>query len=72
MGRFRRDSTLVTKAGHVLAQMDTLSALLASPVGTLAKMHSDTSLTYQLNREHALLAALIKDMKSHPMRYISF
>lgn len=72
LGRFRRDSTLMIKAGHVLAEVDTLRALLVSPVGTLAAMHSDSVLAQQLDREHVLLAALIKDMKSNPMRYIRF
>jgi phospholipid/cholesterol/gamma-HCH transport system substrate-binding protein len=72
LGRFRRDSTLMTKAGHVLAELDTLRGLVLSPVGTMERMHSDTVLAQQLARERVLLAALIKDMKSNPTRYISF
>jgi hypothetical protein len=72
LGRFRRDTTLVTKAQHVLASLDTLRALALNPVGTLAAMHSDTVLAQQLDREHVLLAALIKDVKANPMRYIRF
>jgi hypothetical protein len=72
LGRFRRDSTLVTKAGHVLAELDTLRGLLQNPIGTLATAHSDSVLAQQLARERVLLAALIKDMKSNPTRYISF
>jgi hypothetical protein len=71
-GRFRSDSTLVTKAKHVLADLDTLRALAMSPVGTLAAIHSDTVLAQQLERQHILLAELIKDMKSNPSRYIRF
>ena len=72
MGRFRRDSTLVTKAGHVLAQLDTLALLIQSPVGTIAAVHSDSALARQLDREHMLMDALVKDMKSNPGRYIRF
>jgi hypothetical protein len=72
LGRFRRDTTLVTKAQHVLATLDTLRALALNPVGTLAAMHSDTVLAQQLDREHVLLAALIKDVKANPLRYIRF
>ena len=72
LGRFRQDSTLVKKAAHVLAELDTLRALALSPVGTLAAMHSDTLLAHQLDREHELLAALIADIKSNPTRYIRF
>jgi len=72
IGRFRSDSTLVTKAGHVLAQLDTLRQLVQSPVGTIAAVHSDSVLARQLDREHMLMDALIKDMKTNPMRYIRF
>jgi len=72
LGRFRRDTTLVTKAQHVLASLDTLRSLALSPVGTLAAMHSDSVLAQQLDREHLLLAELIKDVKANPLRYIRF
>jgi phospholipid/cholesterol/gamma-HCH transport system substrate-binding protein len=67
LGRFRRDSTLVTKAGHVLAELDTLRALTASPIGGAAA--ADSALTRELSRTRVLLAALIKDIKAHPIRY---
>ena len=72
IGRFRKDSTLATKAGHVLAELDTLSLLLKSPLGTIAAVHSDSVLARKLDEEHALMAALIRDIKSNPTRYIQF
>jgi MlaD protein len=72
IGRFRRDSTLVTKTSHVLAEIDTLRALLSNPVGTIASVHSDSALKQQLDRSHASLASLMRDVKSHPLRYIRF
>jgi len=72
LGRFRRDTTLVTKANGVLAQVDTLRALLSDPLGSIAAAHSDSLLSRQLARTHALLDSLIRDAKSHPMRYINF
>jgi len=72
LGRFRRDSTLVTKAAHVMAELDTLSALVASPIGGIAGAHSDSVLTRELSRTRGLLASLIKDIKSRPLRYIRF
>jgi hypothetical protein len=72
IGRFRRDTTLTTKAGHVLAELDTLRALLGNPVGTIAAAHSDSALTKQLDHSHALLSSLIRDVRSHPLRYIRF
>lgn len=72
LGRFRRDSTLVTKANHVMAEIDTLRALVTSPVGTIAAVHSDSVLARELDRQHILLQALIRDIKSNPLRYIRF
>jgi ABC-type transporter Mla subunit MlaD len=72
LGRFKRDTTLVTNASHVLAEVDTLRALLANPVGAIAAAHSDSTLTLQLARTHSLLTSLIRDAKSHPLRYIRF
>ena len=68
LGRFRRDSTLVTKAAHVLAELDTLRALASGPIGGAAA--ADGSLTRELSRTRTLLAALIKDIKKRPLRYI--
>ena len=70
IGRFRRDSTLVTKAAHVLAELDTLRALTSGPLGGAAA--ADSTLAKELTRTRGLLAALIKDIKSHPFRYIKF
>ena len=72
LGRFRRDTTLVTNANHVLAEVDSLRALLSDPVGSMAAAHADSALTRQLDGTHALLASLIKDVRSHPLRYIRF
>jgi phospholipid/cholesterol/gamma-HCH transport system substrate-binding protein len=72
LGRFRRDTTLVTNAGHVLAEVDTLRSLLSNPVDAIAAAHPDSALTRQLDRTHALLASLIRDAKTHPLRYIRF
>lgn len=72
LGRFRRDTTLVTKAKGVLAEVDNLRAFAANPVGAIAAAHSDSVLTRELNQTHALLDSLIKNMKSRPLRYIKF
>ncbi len=72
LGRFRRDTTLTTKAKGVLAELDKLSALAASPAGALEAAHPDSSLTRELSRTRLLLAELIRDLKKHPLRYIAF
>jgi hypothetical protein len=72
LGRFQRDTTLVGKAQGVMAEVDTLRALLSNPMGAIAGGGSDSTLTQQLARTHTLLDSLIKDVKRHPFRYISF
>ena len=72
LGRFRRDTTLVTKANGVLADLDSLMLLASNPVGRMEAAHPDSSLTKELSRTRGLLASLIKDIKKHPARYISF
>jgi hypothetical protein len=71
LGRFQRDTTLVTKAQGVMAEVDTLRSLLANPMGSLEAAHSDSTLALQLGRTHSLLDSLIKDVKKHPFRYLS-
>jgi hypothetical protein len=72
VGRFRNDTTLVTKAKGVLAEVDTLTALLSDPLGSIAAAHSDSLLSRQLAQTRSLLDSLIKDAKSNPKRYINF
>ena len=72
LGRFRRDSTLITKAKEVMAEVDTLRALLSDPLGSIAAAHSDSALARQLARTHSLLDSLIRDTRTHRARYINF
>jgi len=72
IGRFRRDSTLVTKASGVMAEVDTLRALLSDPMGSIAAAHSDSTLARQLARTRSLLDSLITDARKHKGRYINF
>lgn len=72
LGRFRRDSTLMPKARGVLAEIDTLRALLSDPLGSIAAAHPDSALARQLTRTRVELDSLIRNAKSHPLRYISF
>lgn len=64
VGRFRRDTTLVTKAGGILSELDSLRAR--------SRFGSDSALTIQLARRRVLMDSLIKDIKANPTRYIHF
>ena len=72
LGRFKKDTTLMTKAAGVMAELDTLKGMMSDPVGTIAAAHPDSALTRELARSRALLDSLMKDAKKHPQRYINF
>ena len=72
LGRFRRDTTLTTKAADVLAELDKLSALATGGAGALEATHPDSLLTKELSHTRLLLAELVRDLKKHPFRYITF
>ncbi|HEY1953708.1 MAG TPA: hypothetical protein VGG76_12965, partial [Gemmatimonadaceae bacterium] len=72
IGRFRKDTTLVPTAGRILGQLDSLQVMLTNPMGAIAAAHPDSALTLQLQQTRVLLAALIKDVKKRPLRYIQF
>ncbi len=71
IGRFRKDTTLVTMIGGIRAEVDSLWMLASDPVGTIARNHSDSVLVRDLARARAHLDTLMRDVKRHPLKYIS-
>lgn len=72
LGRFKRDTALITQASGLMAEMDTVRAKMFDPLGSIVRSHSDSALARALARNRALLDSLVKDAKSHPFRYINF
>jgi len=72
VGRFRKDSTLPRKIASVHASLDSLRALLSNPHGDAARFRNDTTLRSEVARAKIQLDSLMKDVKAHKMRYISF
>ncbi len=72
IGRFRRDTTLVTTAKGILAQVDTLRRLASDPLGSIGGAHPDSALLRELARTRSLVDSLIRNIKSRPLRYINF
>ena len=72
IGRFRKDSTLVPTIKGMMAQIDSLRGMVSNPVGTIGKAHSDSTLIRLMDKSKASLDSLMKDIKSHPLRYIAF
>jgi hypothetical protein len=71
LGRFRRDSTLLAEIAIVRADLDTVAAALAVPAGTAGRLQHDEALTQQVTRIRSELAALVADIKRHPLRYLA-
>jgi MlaD protein len=72
VGRFRRDSTLPRQIASVRGSLDSLRALISNPYGEVARLRSDTTLKGEITRVRIELDSLMRDMKKHPMKYISF
>jgi len=66
IGRFRRDSTLMTTVAAIGAELDSLRAQAKGFAGP------DTSLAVALARRRVLTDSLIADIKKRPLRYIHF
>jgi phospholipid/cholesterol/gamma-HCH transport system substrate-binding protein len=68
LGRFRRDSTLLTEARQVLATTEQLRTLLSEPVDP--RMRGDSVLARALGRIHVQLDSLIANVRRHPLKYL--
>ena len=69
VGRLRNDSSLTLRVTHLQGQVDSLRAALGTANG-IAKLRSDSTMTAEIARIRVELAALMADIKKHPLRYI--
>ena len=69
VGRFRRDSTLMKDIAHLQSQVDSLRAMTSAGTG-IGRMKTDSALTKEIARIHVELAALMADLRKHPLRYL--
>jgi hypothetical protein len=72
VGRFRRDSTLKREITSVRAGVDSLRRLMSTPGNSLSKLRGDTTLKSEMARARVQLDSIMKDLKKHPGKYISF
>jgi phospholipid/cholesterol/gamma-HCH transport system substrate-binding protein len=72
LGRFRRDSTLVTEIGRARDELATVQQLAAGPNGTIGRFRSDSVIMRNVHRDLAAIDSLFADIKKHPLRYIAF
>lgn len=71
LGRFRRDSTLLTEVGAIRDELTRLRAQLDSPDGTIGRFAQDSAITLQLAEAQNQMTLLFADIKKHPLRYLS-
>jgi hypothetical protein len=72
LGRFRRDSTLVTEIGLIRNELAEVQRLAASPNGTIGRARSDSVIIRNIHLDLAAVDSLFADIKKHPLRYIVF
>ena len=72
LGRFRRDSTLLTEVADIRSELSKVQALLDEPRGTAGRVMHDTALTVALGDVQREMSLLFADIKAHPFKYLSF
>jgi phospholipid/cholesterol/gamma-HCH transport system substrate-binding protein len=72
LGRFRRDSTLLTEVADIRDELVKVRASLAASRGTAGRMASDSAVYSALGEMHREMTLLLADLKKHPLRYNPF
>ena len=72
LGRFRRDSTLLTEVANIRHELAEVRASLADSRGTAGRVMHDSAAFSALGDAHREMTLLMADMKKHPLRYNPF
>lgn len=72
VGRFKRDTSLMRTVTSLRNDITLAQAMLDEPRGTAGRVLHDSALTRQLTAAEKELAAVIADLRAHPMRYVAF
>jgi len=72
LGRFRRDSTLLSAVATVRDELSITRALLASEGSTLGRFGQDSIVAVQAVEREKLMTELVADLKRRPFRYLAF
>lgn len=71
LGRFRRDSTLLSEVRDIRNELTLVRAALDEPRGTVGRVRHDSALTDALGQAQQEMTFLFADIKKHPLRYLS-
>jgi phospholipid/cholesterol/gamma-HCH transport system substrate-binding protein len=72
LGRFRRDSSIVTEITRVRTELAELGRLIGDPSGSFGRSRRDSAIVQAIQRDLRGIDSLKADMKKHPLRYIAF
>jgi phospholipid/cholesterol/gamma-HCH transport system substrate-binding protein len=72
LGRFRKDSTLVTDLADIQKQLARVNASLTESQGTAGRVLHDSAVFSAVGDVQREIGLLIADMKKHPLRYNPF
>ena len=72
LGRFKRDSTLVSEVADIRDELAVVRASLADSRGTAGRIAHDSAAFRALADVHEEMTLLLADMKKNPMRYNPF
>lgn len=72
LGRFRRDSSLMSNVADIRNELSIVKALIDEPRGSVGRAIRDSAVTNALNGVSREMSLLFADIKKHPFRYISF
>jgi hypothetical protein len=71
VGRFRRDSTLLSEVAKLRDELAVVQTALDGPHGTLGRARTDSALSNALGHAQREMTLLFADIKEHPLRYLS-
>jgi ABC-type transporter Mla subunit MlaD len=72
LGRFRRDSTLMSEVADIRDELAKVRASLAESRGTAGRIARDSAVFSALGEAHREMTLLLADLKKHPLRYNPF
>ena len=72
VGRFKRDTSLIRTVTSLRNDITLARAMLDESRGTAGRVLHDSAMTRQLTAAEKELAAVIADLRAHPMRYVAF
>lgn len=72
LGRFRRDSSLMTEVAGIRDEVAKVRASLADSRGTAGRIAGDSAVFSALGDVHREMTLLLADLKKHPLRYNPF